>query len=140
MIQDDLCCTTTGISLDKDGYPRVKWKNRLWRLHRLIFTFTNGVIPTDKVIGHKCNNKGCINPNHLYLTTAQQNSTDAAKDGLYVTGLNHPRFKKAVETSAAYQRYINGESQQIIADSLGISQSALSARFIRYKKENILEC
>lgn len=124
---------------DKDGYPRVKYHGKVWRLNRLIWSLSYGNIPENMVIGHKCNNKGCINPNHLYLTTNKQNSTDAAIDGLYRTDKNHYKFKHKVDTKEAYERYINGESQMKIATDLGISQSSLSARFTRYKRVGIIE-
>ena len=85
------CIYTKDVALDKDGYPRIKWKKKMWRLNRLIYTFTNGSIPEGMVVGHKCNNKGCINANHLYLTTAQENSTHAARDGLYFNGYHNKK-------------------------------------------------
>lgn len=124
---------------DKDGYPRVKYQRRFWRLNRLIWFLSYGNIPEGMVIGHQCNNKGCINLNHLYLTTKKQNSTDAARDGLYRTDKTHPNFIHQVDTKIAYERYINGESQMKIANDLGISQSSLSDRFTRYKRVGVLE-
>ena len=122
------CTFTKDICLDKDGYPRVKWKKKMWRLNRLIYTFVNGSIPEGKVVGHSCNNKGCINPNHLYLTTFEENSTHASRDGLYRTGENHPKAKlnldKAVEIR---EMYSTGEfSQQYLATYFGVSQSVIS--------------
>jgi hypothetical protein len=138
-VTEDNCICPDHHHKDKDGYPRVKWQKKMWRLNRLMWYLSFGEIPIGQVVAHTCNNKGCINPKHFYLTTPQQNSTDAAKDGLYVTGKQHPLFKHSVETAAAYQRYLNGESQQKIADDLGISQSSLSARFIRYKQKGLIE-
>lgn len=31
---------------------------------------------------HKCNNKACVRPDHLYLGTRSQNMKDASRDGL----------------------------------------------------------
>jgi hypothetical protein len=132
------CIYTTDVLLDKDGYPKVKHQGKLWRLHRLIFTYVNGKIPEGKVIGHACNNKGCINPNHLYLTTAAENSTQAKKDGLYKTGVNNVRAKlteeQVIELRRAY--YEDGVSQDSLALKYDLSQSTVSAivRFITYKQ------
>lgn len=35
--------------------------------HRLSYTKFVGPIPKDAYIGQVCNNKGCVNPDHLYL-------------------------------------------------------------------------
>lgn len=122
------CIYTTDIYLDKDGYPRIKWQRRFWRMNRLMYTFSHGDIPDGKVVGHLCNNKGCINTNHLYLTDAKTNSTHAARDGLYRTGEQHPKAKinlvLAEEIRALYNN--NGFSQDYIARMYGVSQSIVS--------------
>ena len=134
------CVYTTDVILDKDGYPRVKHQQRMWRLNRLIFTFVHGEIPEGMVVGHSCNNKGCINPNHLYLTTPKQNSTDAARDGLYRTGRIKEELKKADEDWLLICRMYHDEgmSQQAIADVYGTYQSRIS-EIIRENASNFLE-
>lgn len=109
---------------DKDGYPRVKYDSRTYRLNRLQWKLCFGEVPKDRVVAHKCNNKGCINPEHLYLTTSQENSTDAARDGLYLKGEDHPKTKwKDAEILHMLKLYNEGNTQQTIADLYGISQS-----------------
>jgi DNA-binding transcriptional regulator LsrR (DeoR family) len=44
---------------------------------------------------------------------------------------NHPKWKDKVSTKKAWEMYLEGYSQQKIADLIGISQSALSLRFKR---------
>lgn len=41
-----------------------------WVLHN------NEQIPNGVIIGHKCNNKKCVNPEHLYLASSKQNADD----------------------------------------------------------------
>ena len=128
MIQGE-CVYTTDVCLDKDGYPRVKHGARTWRLNRLIFTFVNGKIPEGKVIGHSCNNKGCINPSHLYLTTSAENSTQAKLDGLYKTGVENGRAKLSEEEVKELRRlyYEETVSQDKLAKKYKLSQSTVSA-------------
>lgn len=40
------------------------------------------IIPEKLDVCHKCNNKACVRPDHLYLGTRSQNMKDANKDGL----------------------------------------------------------
>lgn len=131
------CSFTTGVNLDKDGYPRVKWKKRTWRLNRLLYTFTHGPIPEGMVIGHACNNKGCINPTHLYLTTPQQNSTDAARDGLYKTGFFNKAFEEADKNWLLICKLYHeeGYSQDRIAFIFGVYQSRISEILRKYKQD-----
>lgn len=128
MTQGD-CIYTTDVCLDKDGYPRVKHQAKMWRLNRLIFTYVYGKIPEGKVIGHSCNNKGCINPSHLYLTTAPENSTQAKKDKLYKQGVDSGRAKLTEEQVKEIRRsyYEDSLSQDKLAISFDLSQSTVSA-------------
>lgn len=128
MIQGE-CVYTTGVALDKDGYPRAKHGGKLWRLNRLIFTFVNGKIPEGKVIGHYCNNKGCINPSHLYLTTSAENSTQAKLDGLYKQGTANGRAKLTEDQVREIRRsyYEDSLSQGKLALHFDLSQSSVSA-------------
>ena len=128
MTQDE-CVYTTDVILDKDGYPRVKHQGKAWRLNRLIFTYVNGKIPEGKVIGHSCNNKGCINSRHLYLTTASENSTQAKKDGLYKQGVESGRAKLTEEQVKEIRRsyYEDSLSQGKLAIYFDLSQSTVSA-------------
>ena len=131
------CTYTVGTHLDKDGYPRMKWKGRLWRLNRWIYTLVHGEIPLGMVVGHRCNNKGCINPNHLYLTTPEQNSTDAAKDGLYFSGHHNSKIKFAKEdVEAMWDMYHNQHiTQTKLAKLYGIYQSRVSEILREYKEQ-----
>lgn len=135
----DNCVVPKGFIFDKDGYPRFKSGKRIYRVNRWLWEKVHGELDTNLVVAHRCNNKSCINSNHFYLTTKEKNSTDAARDGLYPIEDTHHNFKKELVTMELYKRYNNGESQQAIADDVGISQSALSARFLRYKNKGIFD-
>jgi hypothetical protein len=136
----DDCIYTTDVVLDRNGYPRVKWSKRLWRLNRLLYTFAHGNIPEGKVIGHTCNNKGCINIHHLYLTTAGENSTHAARDGLYFTGFHNKELEEAsndwLRISILYHE--QGLSQQTIADMYGVYQVRVSEIIRKHKDQYLL--
>jgi hypothetical protein len=53
------------------------------RAHRLAYELFVGEIKNNLYVCHSCNNKKCINPNHLYLADNKQNQIDAVKDGLF---------------------------------------------------------
>jgi hypothetical protein len=51
-------------------------------VHRLALSIATGVAPTrEKYACHKCDNRSCFNPNHLYWGEAKDNGADYAKRG-----------------------------------------------------------
>lgn len=122
------CIVPNNVHKDKDGYPRLKFNKKFWRMNRLMWTLVNGDIPFGSVVAHSCNNKSCININHMYLCSAAQNSTDAARDGLYRQGESHPKSKITKDMGEAMWDMYNteGMSQQQIAEIYGVSQSTVS--------------
>lgn len=50
--------------------------------HRFSFELHNGPIPSGLFALHKCNNKLCVNPRHLYVGDHSANLRDAWRDGL----------------------------------------------------------
>lgn len=59
-----------------DGYG-LAWSiqnKRMERAHRVIFECVNGKIPDAMQLDHRvCRNKGCVNPDHLAVCTAEEN-------------------------------------------------------------------
>lgn len=45
-------------------------------IHREVYIVVNGEIPIDMLICHTCDNRKCINPNHLWAGTAIDNQKD----------------------------------------------------------------
>jgi len=61
--------------------------NETVRAHRFSYELYVGSIPDDLCILHKCNNRRCVNPGHLYLGTYLDNVNDSVKAGTHCT--NH---------------------------------------------------
>jgi hypothetical protein len=64
-------------SIGIDGRPKIGISGSSMGAHRASWLLTYGKIPIGKCILQKCNNKECINPNHLIM--ASNNKNVAAK-------------------------------------------------------------
>ena len=87
----DECWEWTGAK-NHDGYGVFSDdKGILKRAHRLSYELFFGKPPIDKpLILHKCNNRGCVNPYHLYAGTASDNMKDRLNSG-YIHKDNIPK-------------------------------------------------
>lgn len=63
-------------------YGHFRINGLLTRAHRAAWECANGPVPPGLYVCHRCNNKRCVNPDHLYLATHRQNCIDAGRDGL----------------------------------------------------------
>jgi len=75
------------------GYGMFRSKMKQFRAHRASWTLHFGEIPKGMCVLHKCDNKICSNPDHLFLGTDADNALDMLKKGY------HPTLGKAGEAS-----------------------------------------
>ena len=69
------------IAQNVNGYGRLRIKGKLKLAHRVIWELKIGRIPKGLDVLHSCDNPSCVNPQHLWLGTHQQNMKDRDKKG-----------------------------------------------------------
>jgi len=77
-------------SKHRQGYGQVRINYELFLAHRISWILFFGDIPEGKLVLHKCNNSGCVNPYHLYLGDHSDNTADMVESGTHRTNL--PKF------------------------------------------------
>lgn len=104
------CWMYTGL-LDKDGYGKIKYKQKDYRVHRLAYEIFVGK-PKGQVL-HKlfCKNKNCFNPEHLYDGTHQDNMDDLKKNGHRNQHTNKTHCKRGHDLSKEYKNPKTGYRQ-----------------------------
>ena len=73
----------------KDGYGIIQRRPNRWLAHRLSWIINHGDIPDGLLVCHKCDNRKCVNPDHLFLGTHKDNTQDCIKKGRF-SGYPHP--------------------------------------------------
>ena len=107
ILSDDICWDWLGAKI-QTGYGSLtiaRHESRKETLaHRISWTLSFGQVPGKLEVGHKCANRKCVNPAHLYLTTRRENNREVK----YRKKYNYPNQVKPKELSHAqmHAKYI----------------------------------
>ncbi len=112
-VDPDTGCWEWQASRTKDGYGQLfhtyynilKQKEAVCTAaHRYSWRIHYGPIPPKREVGHRCDNPGCVNPDHLWLATHSENIWDSVKKGRWNKSENTGRFKKGVSRPNLWAR------------------------------------
>ena len=115
----------------KYGAFQLGWKKQK-RAHRLSFEITNGPIPGGMMVCHVCDVPLCVNPAHLFLGTAKENTDDmdAKNRRVNCKGQRNGASKLTIET--VRNIYLDPRTNREIAQDCNISPNLVSQ--IRHRK------
>lgn len=77
-------CWLWTASITPNGYGKIGiWAGgkKTFIAHRVSWTLYKGHIPKNICVLHKCDNRLCVNPNHLFLGNKKDNTRDMIKKG-----------------------------------------------------------
>jgi hypothetical protein len=121
------CWTWLGAKT-KGGYGLIgiRGMSRCEGAHRVSWVIANGPIPENLHILHRCDNRSCVNPAHLFIGTSKDNMADARNKGRMHLGELHGMSKITWEDVFWIRSLYPNLSQTKIARMFSITQSAVS--------------
>ena len=114
-------------ALNKDGYACCNayglFKSQL--LHREVFYLAKGFRPD--VVMHACDNRRCINPNHLFEGSPEANLLDAWLKERHAVGSKNGRAKLTEKIVARMrkERHKNKQTYKDLSNKFGVSLSTV---------------
>jgi len=103
------------------------WKEKTYRVHRFMYELVNGKIPDGMCVCHECDNPSCVNPDHLFLGTHQDNMMDMNSKGRHAKGEQVKSSKLTDDDVIEIRKlYSLGYLQGYIAGRFGISAGNVS--------------
>lgn len=112
-----------------NGYGKFNVNKKIMSCHRLSYSMKFGQIPDELCVCHKCDNTVCVNPDHLFLGTTQDNTFDRVIKKR--TSREHQKFSKKKEKTIYINEikddvYFMTLAQRILPKKLRISQREIS--------------
>lgn len=119
-------------SIMHKGYGLAHVARRTVRAHRLAWEVERGPILGGLYVLHKCDNRACVNVEHLFLGTAADNAADMLAKGRgnfsHLRGPRSPRTSPRKSKLTAEQVLAiraDRRTHQAVADDFGVGRGAV---------------
>lgn len=128
----DACWLWTG-GTNEWGYGSFYWRERsgakggMRAAHRAAYELAVGRIPPGMHVLHRCDNPPCCRPDHLFLGTNADNSTDKVDKRRHPYGVTSPNHKLTDDAIRAIRAEASaGVTHRVLAKRFNVSQPAIS--------------
>lgn len=112
--------------LKSGGYGTVRYMGEVWTASRLSYVTFRGPIPNGMCVLHRCDTPPCVNPDHLFLGTQQDNVDDKVAKG------RHPVRRGEKHHNASFTddqvrelRALGLSAAASMSEQLGVARAAV---------------
>lgn len=105
------------------GYGSTTASGKTYFSHRRAWAFARGPVPRDLYVLHHCDNRRCVNPEHLFLGTHADNMEDMVRKNRARTG--NPSKLTTEAATEILRRVKAGEQQRGLAAEFGVGESTV---------------
>lgn len=119
------CWVWTGASKG-NGYGNVSIKGRQEGAHRYAYRlFVSPEIPDGMDVCHTCDNRACVNPDHLFVGTRAENAADMVSKGRAAGG--NRKHLREYQVQEIRQRLAAGLSPRQISSQMNVNYYTVTA-------------
>jgi hypothetical protein len=124
-------CLICHLAPTQKGYSSVYVGGKREYAHRFVYRMLKGVIPAGKMVCHNCDTRRCIEVEHLFAGTAQQNTDDMMSKGRYRQGYTRKVGKELL--AKILEMRAQGASHLQIAVMFDLSKTCIATNLRRAK-------
>lgn len=107
-----------------NGYGQMHYKGKTAYAHRVAYEIYKGEIPENLFVMHSCDNRKCVNPDHLSLGTFDDNMIDMVKKSRQASGERNSHAKLTNEQVLKIREI--AKPHNAIAKEFNVSRTTVS--------------
>jgi hypothetical protein len=102
----------------KSGHGQFRVNRQTTYAHRFAYFLANPSFDQDLCVCHKCDNPECVNPNHMFVGTHNDNTQDMIRKGRMAVGTVVGGKLEEKDIIAIRQAWLNGVKQSELATTV----------------------